>query len=90
LAAREIVSLESRGAPQFLSRVRRDCARGQALNAAGERTAVYAGEQTQELIDNLAEYGAAATAAGELPDELPAGKTLVQPGQLARGFPIRS
>ncbi|NLI53353.1 MAG: transcription-repair coupling factor [Clostridiales bacterium] len=85
-AAREIVSLESRGAPQFLGAFDEIAREVKRLNAAGERTAVYAGEQTQELIDNLAEYGAAATAAGELPDELPAGKTLVLPGQLARGF----
>ncbi len=85
-AAKEIVSLESRGAPQFLGAFDEIAREIKRLNAAGERTAIYAGEQTRELIDNLAEYGAAAIEAAQLPDELPAGKTLVLPGQLARGF----
>ncbi len=85
-AAREIVSLESRGAPQFpgeFGEIAREITR---LNELCEKTVVYAGEQAEEFINNLAEYGARATAAAELPDELPAGKTLVLPGQLARGF----
>ena len=83
---REIVSLESHGAPQFMGafdEIAREISR---LNATGEKTVIYAGEQTQELLDNLAEYGAQASAAAELPAELPAGKTLILPGQLARGF----
>ncbi|MEA4869985.1 MAG: transcription-repair coupling factor [Christensenella sp.] len=85
-APKEIVSLESRGAPQFMGafdEIAREISR---LNAAGEKTVIYAGEQTEELIRNLAEYGAKAEAVGELPAELAAGKTLVLPGQLARGF----
>ena len=83
---REIITLESRGAPQFMGafdEIAREISR---LNVAGEKTVIYAGEQTEELISNLAEYGAQASAAAELPEELPAGKTLVFPGQLARGF----
>ncbi len=84
--AKEIVSLESRGAPQFMGAFDEIAREIKRLNTAGEKTVIYAGEQTQELLDNLGEYGAAASAAAELPDELPAGKTLILPGQLARGF----
>jgi transcription-repair coupling factor (superfamily II helicase) len=83
---REIVTLESRGAPQFMGafdEIAREISR---LNSAGERTAIYAGEQTKELLSHLDEYGAKATAVNELPKELPAGKTLIVPGSLARGF----
>ncbi|MEA4940452.1 MAG: transcription-repair coupling factor [Christensenella sp.] len=83
---REIVSLESRGAPQFMGafdEIAREISR---LNSAGEKTVIYAGEQTKELLSHLDEYGAKATAVAELPKELPAGKTLIVPGQLSRGF----
>ncbi len=83
---REIVTIESRGAPQFMGafdEIAREITR---LNNQGEKTVIYAGEQTEELIHHLSEYGAKASAAQELPKELPAGKTLVLPGQLARGF----
>ena len=83
---REVVALESRGAPQFMGafdEIAREITR---LNGAGEKTVIYAGEQSKELIAHLEEYGAKAAAAAELPKELPAGKTLVVPGQLARGF----
>ena len=83
---REIVSLESRGAPQFMGAFDEIAREVKRLNAQGEKTVIYAGEQTQELLDNFADYGAEATAAGKLPAELPAGKTLILPGQLARGF----
>ncbi|MCE5190057.1 MAG: transcription-repair coupling factor [Eubacteriales bacterium] len=83
---REIVTLESRGAPQFMGafdEIAREITR---LNSAGEKTVIYAGEQSQELLHNLEEYDAKATVAEELPDGLPAGKTLILPGSLARGF----
>ena len=85
-APKEIVTLESRGAPQYMGafgELARELAR---LNKAGERTVVYAGEQAEEVKDNLADYGAEAQIVSELPAELPAGKTLILPGQLARGF----
>ncbi len=85
-AAKEIVSLESRGAPQFMGAFDEIAREIKRLNAAGEKTVIYAGEQTQELIDNLSEYDAVASAASELPEELTAGRTIVLPGQLARGF----
>lgn len=83
---REIVNLESRGAPQFMGAFDEIAREIKRLNQQGEKTVIFAGEQTQELIDNLADYDAAATAMGELPAELPAGRTLILPGQLARGF----
>ena len=83
---REIVNLESRGAPQFMGAFDEIAREIKRLNQQGEKTVIYAGEQTAELLHNLADYGAAASAASELPDDLPAGKTLILPGQLARGF----
>jgi len=83
---REIVSLESRGAPQFMGAFDEIAREIKRLNQQGERTVIYAGEQTEELLHNLADYDAHATAMNELPEELPAGKTLILPGQLARGF----
>lgn len=83
---REIVSLESRGAPQFMGAFDEIAREIKRLNQQGEKTVIYAGEQTEELIHNLADYDAHATAMNELPEELPAGKTLILPGQLARGF----
>lgn len=83
---REIVSLESRGAPQFMGAFDEIAREIKRLNQQGERTVIYAGEQTEELLHNLSEYDAHATAMNELPEELPAGKTLILPGQLARGF----
>jgi len=84
--AREVVTLESRGAPQFMGAFDEIAREVTRLNNAGERTVIYAGEQSPELLTNLSEYGAKAEAAGALPAELPPGKTLVVPGQLARGF----
>lgn len=83
---REIVNLESRGAPQFMGAFDEIAREIKRLNQQGEKTVIYAGEQTEELLHNLAEYDAHATAMNELPEELPAGKTLILPGQLARGF----
>ncbi len=83
---REIVNLESRGAPQFMGAFDEIAREIKRLNQQGEKTVIYAGEQTQELLHNLADYDAKATAMGELPDTLPAGQTLILPGQLARGF----
>ena len=83
---REIVSLESRGAPQFMGAFDEIAREIKRLNQQGEKTVIFAGEQTQELLQNLADYDAKASAAGELPDPLPAGQTLILPGQLARGF----
>ncbi len=85
-AAREIVSLESRGAPQFLGAFDEIAREMTRLNRLGEKTVIYAGEQSEELMKNLAEHGAESTPASELPDELPPGRTLVLPGRLARGF----
>ncbi len=83
---REIVNLESRGAPQFMGAFDEIAREIKRLNQQGEKTVIYAGEQTEELLHNLADYDAHATALGELPKELPAGKTIILPGQLARGF----
>ncbi|MDD4311643.1 MAG: transcription-repair coupling factor, partial [Eubacteriales bacterium] len=83
---REIVNLESRGAPQFMGAFDEIAREIKRLNQQGEKTVIYAGEQTEELIHNLADYDAQASAASELPSELPAGRTLILPGQLARGF----
>lgn len=83
---REIVSLESRGAPQFMGAFDEIAREIKRLNQQGEKTVIFAGEQTQELLQNLADYDAKASAASELPDPLPAGQTLILPGQLARGF----
>ena len=83
---REIVSLESRGAPQFMGAFDEIAREIKRLNEHGEKTVIYAGEQTEELLHNLADYDATAIAMSELPAELPAGKTIVLPGQLARGF----
>ncbi len=83
---REIVSLESRGAPQFMGAFDEIAREIKRLNQQGEKTVIFAGEQTQELLQNLADYDAKASAASELPDPLPASQTLILPGQLARGF----
>ena len=71
---REIVNLESRGAPQFMGAFDEIAREIKRLNQQGEKTVIYAGEQTQELLHNLADYDAQATAMGELPDTLPAGQ----------------
>ncbi len=83
---REIVNLESRGAPQFMGAFDEIAREIKRLNQQGEKTIIFAGEQTEELLHNLADYDAYATAVNELPETLPAGKTLILPGQLARGF----
>ena len=56
------------------------------LNRADERTVVYAGEQSTELAGRLEEYGVKTRVVSSLPAEIPAGKTLIVPGQLSRGF----
>ncbi|MEN6339225.1 MAG: transcription-repair coupling factor [Clostridiaceae bacterium] len=83
---REIVTLESRGAPQYMGafdELGREIAR---LNRAGERTVIYAGEQSEEIRAHLEEYGAGARIMGSLPADIPFGKTLIVPGQQSRGF----
>jgi len=60
---REIVSLESRGAPQFMGAFDEIAREIKRLNEHGEKTIIFAGEQTEELIHNLADYDAAAIAA---------------------------
>ncbi len=83
---KEVVSLESRNAPQYLGsmdELSRDVIR---MNRAGERTLVYAGEQADAVAAGLAEYGAEAEKAAVQPDEPPAGRTLILSEALSRGF----
>jgi transcription-repair coupling factor (superfamily II helicase) len=84
--AKEVVTLESRGAPQYMGAMDELARELTRLNGAGERTVICAGEQARELQANLAEYGAQTVLTEQMPQEFPAGKTLIVPGRLARGF----
>jgi transcription-repair coupling factor (superfamily II helicase) len=85
-SAKEIITLESRGAPQYMGAIDELAREINRLNQAEERTIIYAGEQSAELAERLAEYGVKATIIQSLPADIPAGKTLLIPGQLSRGF----
>lgn len=85
-SAKEVVTLESRGAPQFMGATDELAREINRLNHAGERTVIYAGDQSADLAARLEEYDAKATIVQSLPAEFPTGKTLLVPGQLSRGF----
>ena len=84
--AREVVSLESRNAPQYLGsmdELSRDITRA---SDAGETTLLYAGEQADTVAAGLSEYGARADIAAALPGGTLSGRTLILRLPMTRGF----